>query len=229
MLTKVDGNHILLVAITKNELLVAECDHHPLHHLHAAAVVAGAHATMVIGICANDINEHADQPLDECTSCHTIGRGDMMAAPHQHRDPLRNRHLLGCLLHLRLMQSRLMLLLVMIVTSTIDPDATLQEVEPSPTLGCQLTPSNTISSSRVTSSRPIAATSGKMHLLTMIDSHRAGRGRLASARNDKILFEVLSCTHLAVPAHAFFVSEGACATLPSNHLRRSHCTMGDNY
>ena len=131
------------------------------------------------------------------------------------------------LLRLCLAQNRLLVLLVMIVMSiivmsTIDPNTTSQEVKPSPMLRHQCTPTKTLSSSKVTSSR-------HMRLLMMIVSLCAGRGKLASAHNNKISFKALSSTHLAVMAWAVFDGEGVCAALSPNHLRRSHHAMGDNY
>jgi hypothetical protein len=54
----------------------------------------------------------------------------------------------------------------------------------------------------------------------------AGRRGLASARNDKILLGMLGRAHNAGAACAVFISEGACAAFPRNHLRRSHRGMG---
>ena len=62
----------------------------------------------------------------------------------------------------------------------------------------------------------------------MVDCHRTGQGRLASAHEDGISLGALGHAHLAVLAHAVFVDEGARAALPANHLGRGHRVMGDN-
>jgi hypothetical protein len=58
------------------------------------------------------------------------------------------------------------------------------------------------------------------------DTKHKSDGR-ASAHNDGISFGALGHAHLAVPAQAVFIGEGARAALPANHLGRGHRAMGD--